>query len=82
MKMIIFEGLVTGVTKSKDGSKVYAEMADRETFQRYNVTLPGTTQLDKGEIVKVQIVSVRAFQNRLSFEAELLPVTDEKEGSK
>lgn len=71
--MIIFEGLVTTVVKSKDGARVYAEMADRETFTRYNVTLPGNAQLDKGELVKVQITSARTFQNRVSFEGELLP---------
>lgn len=81
--MIKFEGLVTSAKVSKDGTKTYGEMADRETFARYSVTFPGSAAISKGDLITVQVTSVRVFDNRASFEVELLlPMSPDKTGGK
>ncbi|SIT09238.1 hypothetical protein [Alicyclobacillus vulcanalis] len=67
--MITFEGLVQDVSLSKDGTKKYVEVADREHFVTYRVQVPVDAQLARGEITQLEVVRIRAFNGQVSLEA-------------
>lgn len=69
--MITFQGLVMSANVAKDGTKQYVEMADREAFARYRVTLPTTPAVMQGEVITVEILGIRAFNSQISIEGKV-----------
>ena len=69
--MITFQGLVMSANPAKDGTKQYVEIADRENFARYRVTLPTAPAVTQGEIVTVEILGIRAFNSQVNIEGKV-----------
>jgi hypothetical protein len=69
--MITFNGLVMSVNPAKDGTKQYVEMADREAFARYRVTLPTVPAVTQGDLITVEILGIRAFNSQINIEGKV-----------
>lgn len=69
--MIKFDGLVMNVAVSKDGTKQYAEVADRESFTRYQVSVPAGSPISQGDVVTLDILGIRAFNGRITMEGKV-----------
>lgn len=69
--MITFNGLVMSVNPAKDGTRQYVEMADREAFARYRVTLPTVPAVTQGDLITVEILGIRAYNSQINIEGKV-----------
>jgi hypothetical protein len=70
--MITFQALVMSANVSKkDPSKQYVDVADRESFQRFSVTLPATASITAGEMINLEIINMKTYQGQVIIEVKL-----------
>ena len=69
--MIHFTGLVMSVNPAKDGTRQYVEIADREAFARYRLSLPPTPAVTQGEVITVEILGIRAYNSQVNIEGKV-----------
>ena len=69
--MITFQGLIMSVNPAKDGTRQYVEMADREAFARYRVTLPTVPAVTQGDLITVEILGIRAYNSQINIEGKV-----------
>lgn len=66
------DGQVMGTRMSKDGTRMYLELADRDAFARYQFSVPAPCTVTVGDMARFQVLSVRAYQGQVNFEGKLL----------
>lgn len=71
--MIQFDGQVMDVRTSKDGLTQYVQVADREQFARYSVNLSSSQPVAKGDVVSLQVLTIRSFKDSITLDCSLLP---------
>jgi hypothetical protein len=70
--MLVLTGVVMSSMVNKDGTRQYVEVADRENFNRYNCGMPPTPILLVGEVVSLEIITIRSIKDgKLSIDAKV-----------
>lgn len=71
--MLTLSGKIMALRPSKDNTRLFLEVADMEAFNRYQVALPaGGPPLQVGQLVQIQVMSIRAFQSQVSLDGVLM----------